>query len=310
MPLITFETTPSGAAAFLEDRLIGTTPVQATVPSGEIEVVFWKKGYEIQRYKTTVNGDGKVGANLSEDPDVPAPDIPSSADPKTQQLQPATSRGMSTAGKIILGVLAIGGAGAGAWWLWRRHKRNRGSSFHGTRRKPLDAGGATRIRGLGSSEVTCDARQAGSKYGVRTCITRPKEPGPVVTSPTAVCKLLAPAKDADRESFFTISLNARGNVIGVEETAKGDVSGVNVHPREVFKSPLLLGASMVVVAHNHPSGDPVPSAEDKELTKRLIRAGRLVGVPLVDHIVVGKTCDSLAERWPDMFSPSKTGEDD
>jgi DNA repair protein RadC len=300
MPLITFETTPSGAAAIIGDQLIGVTPVQANIPAGDIEVTFWKKGFEIQMYRTVVHGDGKVGATLSEDASVPAPPLLSTNEgSKIPTNQPAKGGG-GKVGKVILGVLALGATGAGAWWLWRRHKRQRGSSFHGSRKKPV-GNGTTRISGLGATEVTCDARTAGNPYGVRTCITRPKTPGPVVTSPSAVCKLLKAAKDADRESFFTVSLNARGNVIGVEETAKGDVSGVNVHPREVFKSPLILGASMVVVAHNHPSGDPVPSAEDKDLTKRLVKAGKLVGVPVVDHIVVGEHCESLAERWPELF---------
>lgn len=310
MPLITFDTTPSGAAAIIGDQLIGVTPVQANIKAGEIEVTFWKKGYQIERYRTVVHGDGKVGTSLSEDDSVPAPPIPA-AQPQGKQQQAVGLAGASSAssvvGKLVIGALALGGAGAGAWWLWRRHKRTRGSSFHGTR-KNKQLAGATRLRGLGSSEVTCDARPAGSPYGVRTCITKPKTPGPVVGSPEAVCKLLRAAKDADRESFFTISLNARNNVIGVEETAKGDVSGVNVHPREVFKSPLLLSASGVVIAHNHPSGDPIPSAEDKDLTKRLIKAGRLVGVPVLDHVVVGSRCESLAQRWPDLFA--RNGEDE
>ena len=296
MPSITFTTNPPGAAAILHDKLVGITPVTAQIPEGEIEVTFWKGGYEIVRHKAIISGTGTVGVNLSEDDTVPAPSLPA-AQPG-QLAQPTQSS--SGAGKWIVGVLALGAAGAGGWWLWRRYRRRRGSNFHGSRPKP-PGNGATKIHGLGSAAVTCTPGQAGDDYTIRTCITRPERPGPVISSPGAVCKLLRAAKDADRESFFTIALGPQLNVLGVEESAKGQVAGVEVHPREVFKSAVVVGASAIVVAHNHPSGDPNPSQEDKALTKRLVKAGKLVGIPVMDHIVVGDHCVSLSEKWPELF---------
>jgi len=95
------------------------------------------------------------------------------------------------------------------------------------------------------------------------------------------------AQHLDRELFFVLSLNVRQNLLGIEETAAGHVSGVNVHPREVFKTPIVLGASAVIVAHNHPSGDPEPSPQDLALTDRLLQAGRVIGIPVLDHVILG-----------------------
>lgn len=93
--------------------------------------------------------------------------------------------------------------------------------------------------------------------------------------------------DADREHFAVAVLDARRHVIGVQIVSVGTLSASLVHPREVFKPAILLNGAAVVVCHNHPSGDPSPSSEDREATRRLQRAGELLGVPLADHIVLG-----------------------
>lgn len=90
------------------------------------------------------------------------------------------------------------------------------------------------------------------------------------------------------ESFWVLMLDARARPIGLECVARGTLTACLVHPREVFAPALARRAAQIVVVHNHPSGDPEPSVEDVELTERLVEAGELLGVPVVDHVVVAR----------------------
>lgn len=92
--------------------------------------------------------------------------------------------------------------------------------------------------------------------------------------------------DLDREIFAVMVLDARRRVLGVNVVSVGTLSASLVHPREVFKVALLLNGAAVIVAHNHPSGDCSPSEEDREVTKRLRRAGEIMGVALLDHVIL------------------------
>lgn len=90
-----------------------------------------------------------------------------------------------------------------------------------------------------------------------------------------------------QEVFVVLSLDARNAVISETEVARGSLTYVDVHPREVFRTLIRHGAAAGVVAHNHPSGDPWPSAEDVALTHRLRAVGEIIGVPIVDHVIIG-----------------------
>lgn len=90
-----------------------------------------------------------------------------------------------------------------------------------------------------------------------------------------------------QEVFYAIYIDTKGRVIESREISRGTISSALVHPREVFAPALVCGAAAVIVAHNHPSGDPEPSADDRTTTKRLVRAGRLLGVELLDHVIIG-----------------------
>ena len=92
---------------------------------------------------------------------------------------------------------------------------------------------------------------------------------------------------ASDEYFYLICLDTQGDVVGVHEVAHGTLDLTPVHPREVFKRALANNAYGIIVAHNHPSGSIMPSDKDFETTKRLAKAGKLLGVPLLDHIIVG-----------------------
>jgi DNA repair protein RadC len=90
-----------------------------------------------------------------------------------------------------------------------------------------------------------------------------------------------------RENFLAVLLDRRHRLMSVQIVGVGSIDAVAVHPREVFSPALRDGAAAVVVAHNHPSGDPTPSAEDRLVTQRLREVGDLVGIGVLDHVVVG-----------------------
>ena len=91
----------------------------------------------------------------------------------------------------------------------------------------------------------------------------------------------------DREYFLSILLNAKNTPVGVEEVSIGTQTSSLVHPRELFKSALLASAGSLILVHNHPSGNPKPSPEDHQITGRIKKAGEIMGVLLIDHIIIG-----------------------
>jgi len=102
-------------------------------------------------------------------------------------------------------------------------------------------------------------------------------------------RLLVPLFDGlDREHFMIVGLDAKHAVIGINTVSIGSVTMSIVHPREVFKPLILMNASAVLLAHNHPSGDSTPSQEDRALTRRLKDSGELLGITVLDHVVMGE----------------------
>ncbi len=91
----------------------------------------------------------------------------------------------------------------------------------------------------------------------------------------------------ERERFLVLLLDGKHRLQRVEQVSEGTLTTSLVHPREVFRAAIREAAAAVIAVHNHPSGDPEPSAEDLEVTRRLRRAGCLLGIPLLDHVVVG-----------------------
>ena len=96
---------------------------------------------------------------------------------------------------------------------------------------------------------------------------------------------------ADREHFIVILLNRKNEVVGINTVSMGSLTASVVHPREVFKPAILGNAAAIICAHNHPSGDPFPSSEDRALTARLVQGGKLLGIEILDHVIVGDGTD-------------------
>jgi DNA repair protein RadC len=110
-----------------------------------------------------------------------------------------------------------------------------------------------------------------------------------IKDPEAVVKAIrASIKDKAKEHFKLILLNPRNKIIGISTISVGTLNASLVHPREVFKDAIMHSAASVVLAHNHPSGDPEPSEDDITITKRLIEAGKILGIEVMDHIIIAK----------------------
>lgn len=105
-----------------------------------------------------------------------------------------------------------------------------------------------------------------------------------------------------QELFLVIGVDIRNGVLDVVEVGRGSVAHVDVHPREVFRPLIRMAAAGGLLVHNHPSGDPTPSPLDLGLTERLREVGRVLGVPIIDHVVIGGTSyHSIAESMGEAF---------
>ena len=115
-----------------------------------------------------------------------------------------------------------------------------------------------------------------------------KVDGRKVTSPEAAAEILRGiVAERPQEVFAAILLNSKHRAIGVVEVSVGTLNASLVHPREVFRAAILENAASIIVGHNHPSGDCSPSKEDTDVTTRLREAGKLMGIQVLDHIIVG-----------------------
>ncbi len=123
-----------------------------------------------------------------------------------------------------------------------------------------------------------------------TRIFRPGAPSdrPQITCPEEAAAIVVPMLTGlDREHGLLVALDSKHRHITTTTISIGSVGNTFLAPREVFRDALLAGASAIFVAHNHPSGDPDPSADDRHITRRLARAGAVLGVDVLDHLVIG-----------------------
>jgi DNA repair protein RadC len=131
--------------------------------------------------------------------------------------------------------------------------------------------------------------------------THPDPPVVIRDSARAATILRPLFQGLDREQFLVACLDAKHAIIGVNVVSIGSLSFSIVHPREVFKPAILLNSAAIICAHNHPSGHPEPSSEDRVLTARLRQAGDLIGITILDHLILGDDrIYSFADQgWPE-----------
>ena len=124
-----------------------------------------------------------------------------------------------------------------------------------------------------------------------------KEPkGELLTNPAKIAESFKDIRKLDKETFYVVTLTQKHQEIDRHLVSIGTLTASLVHPREVYKPAILDSAAAVVFVHNHPSGDVTPSREDKALTKRLVDAGALLGIRVLDHIIIGNGALSFAEE--------------
>ncbi len=109
-----------------------------------------------------------------------------------------------------------------------------------------------------------------------------------INSPEDVYRRLYPAmRESKKEHFMELCLDTKNQVIREDTISIGSLNANIVHPREVFRTALIESAAHIIVSHNHPSGDPTPSKEDVDITKKLVETGKIMGIEVLDHVIIG-----------------------
>nr|WP_154896281.1 DNA repair protein RadC [Paenibacillus xylanexedens] len=180
------------------------------------------------------------------------------------------------------------------------------SAVHMAQRILTEAGGIRSLMDMSLNELTAMKGigmakavqlKAGIELGHRIAQSRRVQSPSIRTPRDAADILLEQLRYLQKEHFVCLFLNSKNHIIAQETLSMGSLNASIVHPREVFRAAIKCSSASIVCAHNHPSGDPTPSPEDIQITKRLIEAGSIVGIEVLDHIIIGDgTYVSLKEK--------------
>ncbi|MEO1934325.1 MAG: DNA repair protein RadC [Myxococcales bacterium] len=204
----------------------------------------------------------------------------SSSDRPRERLDTCGPSALADAELLAL-VLRTGDQHRDAWSLARSILQRFGGlpGLAGTSAASLEA-----MPGLGPAK---SASLCASVELAKRLVDEPLERGQPIRSPEDIQRhFRARLRDACRESFHVLMLDGRHRLIRAEEVSVGTLTASLVHPREVFREAIRCASAAVVLVHNHPSGDPTPSAEDRSVTERLRDAGLLLGIRVLDHVIV------------------------
>ncbi|NLI91983.1 MAG: DNA repair protein RadC [Peptococcaceae bacterium] len=151
------------------------------------------------------------------------------------------------------------------------------------------------IHGIGPAKAA--QVKAALELGKRSVCSDPLA-RPVINSPGDVADLvMEEMRSLDREHFRIMLLSTRNSVLAISPVSVGSLNSSIVHPRECFKEAIRRNANTIILLHNHPSGDPAPSKEDLDITRRLAEGGRILGIEVLDHVIIGdKRFVSLKEQ--------------
>ena len=196
----------------------------------------------------------------------------------------ALGAGALSTTELIAVLLGSGGAGHSALDCARFVLESSGGSLGRLAGAPLAA--LTRVRGVGGARAS--AVHAALELG-RRMTAEAREAGVPLRGPRDVAAVFAPRlQDLPVEEFHVAILDAQHRLERDVLITRGLLNSSLVHPREVFREAIAERAAAVILVHNHPSGDPTPSAEDRAVTEQLVAAGRLLDIPVHDHIIVGR----------------------
>lgn len=206
----------------------------------------------------------------------------SSADRPRERLRSVGCRHLSVRELLAL-LVGSGGRGGSAFHVADRVLAWAGGSLR--RLACADPGALESVPGVGAA--TASRILAALELGRRSAAHATPDDEPI-RGPADVFRRMGPRlRDLPQEEFHALLLNTRHRVIREVAVTRGILDASLIHPREVFRVAVVEGAAGVILVHNHPSGDPTPSAEDRAVTRQLAAAGRALGIPVLDHVVVG-----------------------
>ncbi|MGG1515774.1 DNA repair protein RadC [Paenibacillus oryzisoli] len=143
----------------------------------------------------------------------------------------------------------------------------------------------TQIRGIGDAKAL--QIQAGIELGRRLARST-FDVRPTIRSPKDIAEFMREdMRYLQKEHFVCLFLNTKNQILAKETLSMGSLNASIVHPREVFRAAIKCSSASIVCVHNHPSGDPTPSPEDVNLTARLVEAGSIIGIDVLDHVIIG-----------------------
>jgi DNA repair protein RadC len=185
--------------------------------------------------------------------------------------------------ELVAIILATGSPGRSATEVAATLLAESGATLSGLARRSV--GEMARASGVGAAKA---ARLAAALELGRRLQEEGRGERPRIRSPLDVFRWFAPRlADLAAEEFHVLALDSQSAVLRDILVTRGILNGSLVHPREVFRAAIAEAAAGIIVAHNHPSGDPTPSADDRAVTRQLAEAGRILDMPLYDHIVIG-----------------------
>ncbi len=190
--------------------------------------------------------------------------------------------GALTQAELIAILLGTGGPGASALDVASELLNGSGALSALARRPPPDV---ARMRGVGAAKA---ARVAAALELGRRLQEEGRTERHRIRSPADVYRWFAPRlSDLSAEEFHVLALDSQSAVLRDLMITRGILNSSLVHPREVFRGAIAEAAAGIIVVHNHPSGDPTPSADDRAVTRQLVEAGRIIDLPVYDHVIVG-----------------------
>lgn len=190
--------------------------------------------------------------------------------------------GALTQAELVAILLGTGGPGASTLDLASELLAGSGALSALARRPPADV---ARMRGVGAAKA---ARVAAALELGRRLQEEGRTERHRIRSPADVYRWFAPRlSDLSAEEFHVLALDSQSAVLRDLMITRGILNSSLVHPREVFRGAIAEAAAGIIVVHNHPSGDPTPSADDRAVTRQLVEAGRIIDLPVYDHVIVG-----------------------
>ena len=185
--------------------------------------------------------------------------------------------------ELLAIVIRSGRRGESALSLAERLVRNTNNGIRGLYDSSLEE--LTEIQGIGSvkASVILAAFELGRRVSMSNGISREK----INSVEDVVNIFMERLRYLNKERFEVLMLDSKGKVIAIENISTGDLSSSPVHPRETFRTAVKRSAAGVVFVHNHPSGDPNPSEDDIVVTSKLVEAGKVLGISVLDHVIIG-----------------------